>query len=282
MKGLTCKLRRIMTSPSNKRVIDFFVDEDEHNLDKLESEVGKNLIKKAQAEGIINIKKNEDDVGLKLDTVYLTKDKGVPLLKAKSHLNINWAKWAAIAAAFSFIATIATPLYLRYSDEARKTAIFYYAFDNDVSQVNKKEIESIECWQGPTGRNDEFKCSKSSSLIFPCFRHFTDYELVKCPKSPSDKDESGLYLTDANKNSEPGNMKIFQEITPWYISLNTGEKCEFISGATTSIANRRMDFGCKDSKTTLHLPLSEDNGVYSISCLKNGRLERCEIKEMWK
>lgn len=72
------------------------------------------------------------------------------------------------------------------------------------------------------------------------------------------------------------------EANPWYIILKNGQTCRLLTGATTVIANRRLDYGCSGGTyDSLYLPLKENGKELEIGCSTQDRIESCSIEEVW-
>lgn len=163
---------------------------------------------------------------------------------------------------------------------SEKTKIYDYAYI-DKSEPEYKGSGVAECWNGIGSRSDTYKCSQENKIYAPCFRDDIS-ENVKCPVNPKNSNETKYFKAKFTNASEPIMTSFGKEPTPWYIYLTSGDECRYVYGATTTIANKRMDFTCKNSKMTLFLPVKDDNGRMTISCQKQTALEQCNISEMWR
>lgn len=182
----------------------------------------------------------------------------------------------------TIVLTAAITWYItNYLNDTQKTKVYEYTFHSDAA-TDTLTKESADCWEGASNRSDVFKCSTKSSIYAPCFKDVIDASSkVKCPRSPYDDQDVRYFKANFSKDLKPTMDSYEKQANPWYIVLSSGEKCGFLYGATNLVANKRMDFGCEKSPVTLYLPTSKDNEILDIGCMKNNRLERCNIQEIW-
>jgi hypothetical protein len=189
--------------------------------------------------------------------------------------------WLVSLLITAFVTSAITWFVTKSLTENSQTKIYDYVFSSkDHTQAN---YGNADCWvSGMGNRSDAYKCSEGNLIYVPCFRDMADMiNKVKCPRNPYDESETKYFNAKFTEEIEPLMSRYGETPTPWFILLSSGERCGFLYGATSTVANRRMDFGCKDGET-LYLPTSERNGVYTISCLRSNKLEECKIKEMWR
>lgn len=164
---------------------------------------------------------------------------------------------------------------------ATKTKIFDYAYI-EASEEDHEQSGTVECFANGLGlRTDVYKCSEGNVIHAPCFRDDIT-ENVKCTNDPNSNSNAKYFRATFTQYTEPLIKTYGKEPQPWYVVLDTGEKCRYVYGITTLVANKRLDFLCGDSPIKLYLPVKNENGVSSIACMKNDRLEYCKIKEMWR
>jgi len=167
---------------------------------------------------------------------------------------------------------------LKYDNERPKTEAYYFVpSDNDIQISSKK----ADCWTASISsiRSDAYRCSVDNGIHDPCFidPFHESEDAVICPSNPYDKD-AYIGLAKIEKRNELNDKNY--ESYPWYIELQDGSGCHFMTGATTTMADMRMDYGC-DSDSFLLLPIERTDQVMTIGCYKNNRIEKCQIKEAW-
>lgn len=163
---------------------------------------------------------------------------------------------------------------------SEKTKVYDYAYI-EKSEPKHAEHGSAECWNGIAARFDAYKCGHDSKIYAPCFRDDIA-DRVKCPGNPKNDNDAKYFKATFRSDSKPLMDSYGKEPIPWYIYLKSGDECRFVYGATTTIANKRLDFICNSGKATLYLPVKDNSGAMTISCLKNDALEQCEISELWR
>lgn len=207
------------------------------------------------------------------------------MIKLKS---IRWDIVAAIAAIVSVIVAVSMPFILQNINNAKKTVINTYVFDKELGADDINSLETIDCFNSGEGmRQDSLACVKERQILAPCFPFYipTSNDTVICPDKPYE--QAPIYRqnkeTVGQKEDTGHRESLFgAQPDPWYIFLSSGEECARIRGATTVVANKRMDFGCDKNETTLYLPvINNGGGVYTVSCLKDSVMQQCTIKEMW-
>ena len=192
--------------------------------------------------------------------------------------------WWAVSIVLATVLTAAVTWKVTTSlTDNSKTKVYEYAYNSDG--VDKPAADgAVNCWvNGLGGRTDVYKCMQENKIYAPCFRDIKDMsDKVKCPVSPRTDPGAKYFEATFSKETEPLMTEYGLTPEPWHIYLSTGEDCSFLYGATEVVANRRMDFGCKNSPVTLYLPLTDIEGVSSIGCMKYSRLEQCRISEIWQ
>ena len=161
---------------------------------------------------------------------------------------------------------------------SEKTKVYDYAYIEKSEPSHKWDGEA-KCWNGIGSRSDTYKCVQQSRIYEPCFRDDISNDM-KCPLNPKNNDGAKYFHAEFADASEPLMSSYGKEPAPWYIYLASGEKCRFVYGATTTIANKRMDFTCENSKMTLYLPVKDSGDSMKISCQKQTALEQCDISEI--
>lgn len=190
--------------------------------------------------------------------------------------------WIFLLILTALITAIITWHVTKTFTEQDKTKVYNYIYVSDTSTDHSDG--KAECWvNGAGGRDDSYKCSQDNSIYAPCFQDMKDISSqVKCPRSPTSDLGAKYFIATFSDEIDPAMSSFGEDPTPWFIKLSSGEECRFTYGATSVVANRRVDFSCKDSPVSLLLPMSDEAGIYRIGCMKNSRLEECLVKEMWK
>jgi len=268
------RIRRIFLSKDLKRLIDNYSDTEEYLSPEVFSKVSHETLESAQTKNLILLRTKKTSYG-NIRVIKLT-DKGLHL--ANSGYIPNWEKIAAIVGIATLVFTLVAFGYQLYLQNALRSTTF--TFVSTKSPDNIHEIKTADCWEGNTNRSDEFKCIDGNNIHTPCFLNYTDDTLIECPSDPYRSDKSMYFkLNDTRAKPRSANERIDQ--TPWFIKLDDGTECSYLSGATTVLANKRLDFGCNNKKTTLYLPIEKVNDSFYIGCLRNNRVEKCLVEEVW-
>lgn len=161
-----------------------------------------------------------------------------------------------------------------------KTNIYYYAGSGNNSEIlGNKEAE---CWNMSlsSSRSDAYRCAVDNAIYDPCFEdQVTDFRIVSCPISPYKKEYNRFKVKSFPENKNDNFLRP-DSGAPWFVILTDKQECVFITGATGVIADHRLDYQCSGN-TSLLLPVKEDGKVLQIGCLKDNRIESCEIAEAW-
>jgi hypothetical protein len=173
-----------------------------------------------------------------------------------------------------------------------KTEAYYFVAD--FRQIPDMEnLPEADCWVHSLSslRPDALRCSNNHQVIDPCF--LTEPYVV-CPENPykeakyftidTEKAKKALQEiggTDAGYPFFPSTEVNVGNNYPWYIELVKGVKCHFVTGMTRSVIGERMDYACDDDKTSLLLPVMEDESLQRIKCYKEIKVGTCEIKKLW-
>ena len=113
------------------------------------------------------------------------------------------------------------------------------------SQITATARTSGSCFSASVavGRVDAFRCSAGSEINDPCFTNpFGSGERqVACP-NPDLEHVVVITLTDPlpDPSTAPAPS------APWMLELTTGTSCTFITGATATVADLRLNYGCTD------------------------------------
>lgn len=171
--------------------------------------------------------------------------------------------------------------YIEFSEKHRVTKEFYYASAN--STVKESDLIEAKCWTMSVAsfRTDAYRCMVNNEIHDPCFSLPLNHSVVSCPDYPNDDKHYFKFIDTRDIETEQKHTSLTtDENLPWYIVLDSGVECSFITGATASIANLRMDYGC-DNDMWLLLPIQTDNTPHSIKCYKDSVVSDCEIDEVW-
>lgn len=108
------------------------------------------------------------------------------------------------------------------------------------------ELEG-ECF-GPSlassSRADAWRCSAGSSILDPCFAGAWDPDggaVLVCAQDPFGGEVSRLTLED----DLPDDRETVAGGLPWAVELPGPELCTLLTGATASLAGKRIDYGCE-------------------------------------
>ncbi len=170
---------------------------------------------------------------------------------------------------------------LQKSDtEKFETKTYYYTNSNNGS--NTSDLKKADCWitSLSSNRSDAFRCSVGNGIYDPCFEDpIGDESIISCPSEPYEEDPM-MFKMISRPHFDKETEKT--DAVPWYIILKNKQTCRFITGATTTIANRRLDYGCNEGTyDSLYLPLKENDEELQIGCTVGNRMEFCSIQEAW-
>lgn len=89
------------------------------------------------------------------------------------------------------------------------------------------------------GRSDAWRCFVGDHILDPCFETPEAEDVVACVESPWTKRallvEAELDYNDRYLDARPGS---------WALELTNGKRCVFVSGASTVVAGRRLNYFC--------------------------------------
>lgn len=159
----------------------------------------------------------------------------------------------------------------------RETATYYFTPTAEVEMLSVRD--NAKCWGSlASSRPDAYRCIVDHEILDPCFYQST-VKYVDCPRSPTVHQILTVAALETNKIDVAKEPNTGQ---PWYIVLTNGAACNYYTGATDTIANGRIDYGCNDGEY-LSLPLNSSRDIQEIKCYKpdKERIENCKIKEAW-
>jgi hypothetical protein len=179
------------------------------------------------------------------------------------------------------ITIIAIPLAAvaqNYFNRALTTSQYYYV--PKALSKDQQNLPEAGCWSSiASNRNDAYRCSHASRIYDPCFTEISR-SYVACPESP--KGEERIFKLTLSQEVKNDNESA--ALIPWYVVLSNGRVCSFITGATATLIDGRLDYACSgDGDAYLVLPVEKDSDVLKIKCYEpsNRRVELCAIKEAW-
>ena len=99
---------------------------------------------------------------------------------------------------------------------------------------------SGECWTSSSilGRDDAWRCVTGNSLRDPCFESPIESDVLICARSPWDK--SVVRLEASLDYDDFWSWKGGS----WALKLTNGMKCHYVTGATTAVHGRRLNYFC--------------------------------------
>jgi len=155
---------------------------------------------------------------------------------------------------------------------------------NEVNYDEVKLSKDSSCiYSIIANRTDAFRCFVDSTVRDPCFINpiIVDENIVYCMNDPESK--GGIFRIEEIEVS----IKDFIEepnSRPWFVVLEGGSRCVFVTGATYTAANKRYNYSCSDEKGLYgSIDKSLEGYLWSIGCSngKDTHLEQCRIKEVW-
>lgn len=104
------------------------------------------------------------------------------------------------------------------------------------------------CWSPSVanGRQNTWRCMAGNAVLDPCFSDNAAQEKrLVCVKSPTDTSVTLLQLTKPLPKAKDRNFNI-KKTMPWAIELTDGNFCTYMTGGTTVVMNKRMNYGCNN------------------------------------
>ena len=144
-------------------------------------------------------------------------------------------------------------------------------------------LEYADCWTRSlaSDREDAFRCMVGNLIYDPCFVNSFSKNKLVCPDHPPE--ESFNFNVEINE-SKIGDIHKRDNQFPWQITLNTGEVCRFITGASSSVLGKRMSYRCSNGDNSVNyllLPIYDDTPYSKIDCFIDEYVGQCDIKEVW-
>ncbi|HLR47280.1 MAG TPA: hypothetical protein VK092_08965 [Deinococcales bacterium] len=94
------------------------------------------------------------------------------------------------------------------------------------------------------GRPDAWRCSAGNRILEPCFgapAGQDDAVRLACAGDPFGGEITMLTLSE----ELPASAEPATEALPWAVELGNSERCTLLTGATASLAGKRIDYGCE-------------------------------------
>ena len=107
------------------------------------------------------------------------------------------------------------------------------------SDLNVTDL-SGECWTSSSilGRDGAWRCVTGNSLRDPCFESPIESDILICARSPWDT--SVVRLEASLDYDDFWTWKGGS----WALKLTNGTKCHYVTGATTAVKGRRLNYFC--------------------------------------
>lgn len=176
-------------------------------------------------------------------------------------------------------------LVLSFAAESKTQIIIYQAYtENNVLNPSLIVAQRYtgHCFAkslADSGRLTAWRCSTNNLIVDPCFQ---DGEgVMACLNSPWSDKVLVLKLSTPLHDSKAelaGNTVNTQSAQPWAIELANGQRCIALTGASTLINNRRLNYSCsnyyynvigKINKTSLDWKADvynhRDNSIQAVS-----------------
>jgi hypothetical protein len=128
------------------------------------------------------------------------------------------------------------------------------------------------------GRNDTWQCQACNMTFDPCFQ---DDVYVVCTVSPwSDKVAVLQLNTPLNKSTK---KKINLKSEPWGIELTNGARCTFLTGASTMIANERINYSCNPYVYSIVGKIDRSSPIWKANVFNydTKQIQKMPIKRVW-
>ena len=161
---------------------------------------------------------------------------------------------------------------------------FYTPFGTDIARpsVPVGRIVVGDCFWGSvanSGRADAWRCESRDRIYDPCFAPDLPNGYVLCPSNPWGgpavrMEYSGrLPRRHGNRDS---NMA-----PPWFLELETGERCSFATGATVAIAGERANYQCPGGAWLVGEIKRGRSWVALVARPNSSELERAFVTTAW-
>lgn len=133
----------------------------------------------------------------------------------------------------------------------KTTAQVFHAFDAAGRPKLATRPKRGSCFSGSNAasRNDAWRCTVGNFIYDPCFSSPRAPGVVLCPGEElrfAIKVNLTKGLPRRYANSRPPAL----DEQPWNLQLLDGEHCIFLTGATSVLQGRRLNYACERSHTT--------------------------------
>jgi len=138
-------------------------------------------------------------------------------------------------------------------------------------------------------RPDAFRCSTvDSSLHDPCFAA-AETDLLVCNPDPWERtallfEAQAMPWDDSSYQSVDSTLAPAADRQPWALEVEVdGEvlRCSPVSGTSTSVAGRRVTFGCDADSSDLLAITRGDDGVWTADMPREGRIVGVPVLRAW-
>jgi len=99
------------------------------------------------------------------------------------------------------------------------------------------------------GRPDAWRCMSKNMILDPCFQELGQM-LLACLPSPWSTRVTLLAAAEPLPLGQANHEHLLAHL-PWAVELADGERCQVLTGATTSVAGMRLNYGCEDRTTSI-------------------------------
>lgn len=92
-------------------------------------------------------------------------------------------------------------------------------------------------------RADAFRCMAGNRILDPCFVPNPTATVLLCVAEPISK-ANVVQLTITGGLPTANKTVTFDKALPWALELANGQTCQLLTGATSAIADLRVNYGC--------------------------------------
>jgi hypothetical protein len=111
------------------------------------------------------------------------------------------------------------------------------------------------CFSGSiaTPRRDAWRCMSGNEIFDPCFSSSAAHGVVVCP-ALNLTTGAQLRLTKPLPRRYANHRRPSLRLEPWELELTHGRRCRIITGATTVVGGKRLNYGCTGGISLWGLP----------------------------
>jgi hypothetical protein len=126
------------------------------------------------------------------------------------------------------------------------TATVYRAFTPHGFVKVHTHTNRGSCFAGSltAPRRDAWRCIVGNYIHDPCFALTAHSSYVICPDAPWRKTGTKISLTEVLPQAYRNHKAPSTTPLPWAVELSSGERCLFLSGATTVVEGERLNYLC--------------------------------------